>query len=409
MSGIATDVLIVGGGPAGLAAALALRRRGAQVTVADARRPPIDKACGEGIMPDSLRELAALGVELTPEDGAPFCGIRFVNHSSGTRGTGVRGVATAEFPADEGFRTNVGVGLRRQRLQTRLVMAAEEAGVELRWETLVQLKRDGQVIASGCKARYGWLIGADGQSSQVRAWAGLERGAIPTRRFGFRQHFRVKPWSAYVEVHWGRLGQAYVTPVAEDEICVAGMTRHSQVRLSALLEDLPSLRERLAGGNMAQPEALDAERGALTTTRRLRQVAQGRVALVGDASGSADAITGEGMGMGFRHALLLADCIGDWDRGGMARYEREHARILRLPQRMARIMLLMDRREGFRDRAISMLGSKPELFARMLGVHLGLEPLPRFLLSRGLEVAWRLMAARSDDKDRGAQAIPVGF
>ena len=62
-----SDVLIVGGGPAGLAAALALRQRGATVAVADVRTPPIDKACGEGLMPDSLRELALLGVDLTPD------------------------------------------------------------------------------------------------------------------------------------------------------------------------------------------------------------------------------------------------------------------------------------------------------------------------------------------------------
>ena len=59
------DVLIVGGGPAGLATAIALRQKGASVTVADAMTPPIDKACGEGLMPDSLQDLAALSVFLS--------------------------------------------------------------------------------------------------------------------------------------------------------------------------------------------------------------------------------------------------------------------------------------------------------------------------------------------------------
>ena len=49
-----TDVFVIGGGPAGLAAAIAARRRGLDVTVADCSVPPIDKACGEGIMPDGL-------------------------------------------------------------------------------------------------------------------------------------------------------------------------------------------------------------------------------------------------------------------------------------------------------------------------------------------------------------------
>lgn len=409
MSGIVTDALIVGGGPAGLTAALALRKRGVKVTVADVRRPPIDKACGEGIMPDSLRELAALGIELTPRDGAPFQGIRFVNHGGDAGAVRIHAVATAEFPRDERFRTNVGVGLQRRKLHERLVRAAEEAGVELRWQTRVQLMRDWRVIAGGDVARFGWLVGADGQSSQVRKWAGLERGAILTQRFGFRQHFRVRPWSPYVEVHWGRLGQAYVTPVAEDEVCVAGMTRHSRTRLSEVLEDLPSLRERLAGGRAIEPEALDVERGALTTTQRLERVARERVALVGDASGSADAITGEGMGMGFRQALLLADCLGDWEQGGLERYNRLHPEILRLPQTMARIMLLMDRWEGFRDRAISLLSSHPELFARVLGVHLGAERLERFLALKGIEVVWRLAAARANHQSSGHETVPAEF
>ncbi|MFC5862008.1 NAD(P)/FAD-dependent oxidoreductase [Acidicapsa dinghuensis] len=409
LSGITTDVLIIGGGPAGLTAALALRKRGVKVTVADARKPPIDKACGEGIMPDSLRELATLGVDLTPEDGAPFQGIRFVNHGSEPGTMRIRGMATAEFPEDKRFPSNVGVGLHRLRLHEKLVNAAEGAGVELRWQTQAQLKRDGHVIAHGCQAKYGWLIGADGQSSPVRAWADLDRGRILTQRFGFRQHFRVKPWSPYVEVHWGRMGQAYVTPVAENEVCVAVMTRHPRLRLGAILEDLPILRERLAGGLEMPLDALDAERGALTTTRRLRQVARGRVALVGDASGSADAITGEGMGMGFRQGLLLAECIGDWDRGGMARYNQLHPKILQLPQTMARIMLLMDRWEGFRDRAIAVLGEKPGLFARMLGVHLGVEAMPRFLAAKGFEVAWRLASIRTDDDGYGKEALAAKF
>ena len=123
-------------------------------------------------------------------------------------------------------------------------------------------------------------------------------------------------------------------------------------------------------------------------TRRLKQVAVGSIALVGDASGTADAITGEGMGMAFRQALLLAECfeIGDFNR-----YNRLHPAILQLPQTMSRVMLLMDRSEAFRNRALRMLATEPEIFARMLGVHLGSESLARFVVSRGLEVAWRLM------------------
>ena len=59
-----TDVFVIGGGPAGLAAAIAARQRGFRVIVADGMRPPIDKACGEGLMPDGLAALERLGIRV---------------------------------------------------------------------------------------------------------------------------------------------------------------------------------------------------------------------------------------------------------------------------------------------------------------------------------------------------------
>ena len=102
--GMRCDVLVVGGGPAGLAAAIALRQKGIDVLVADALRPPIEKACGEGLMPDAQRDLAALGVRL--EGGAPFDGIAFF--------AGEHSVA-AHFPQ------GLGVGIRRIRLHSLLL------------------------------------------------------------------------------------------------------------------------------------------------------------------------------------------------------------------------------------------------------------------------------------------------
>lgn len=397
MAGTGTDVLIVGGGPAGLAAALALRQRGARVTVADALKPPIDKACGEGLMPDSLDELEQLGVRLTAEDGGVFRGIRFYSHGtagrSGRTGGGMptlESVATARFPSAADGLTDQALGLKRTVLHDRLTDAADEAGVDLRWNTPIQLRGDGCVLVGGEPVRYGCLIGADGQGSQVRRWAGLDSGRVLSRRFGFRQHYRVRPWSEYVEVHWGRSGQAYVTPVAEDEVGVATITRDPHCRVETLLDELPWLRERLAA-SAPIAEKTDRERGALTTTRRLRRVAKGQVALLGDASGSADAITGEGMAMAFRQALLLADCLASSPvPEALERYNREHPAILRLPQTMAQVMLGMDRWPAFRRRAIGALAAEPKLFARMLGVHVGVESPAHFVATRGLDLAWRL-------------------
>jgi 2-polyprenyl-6-methoxyphenol hydroxylase-like FAD-dependent oxidoreductase len=379
------DVLIVGGGPAGLAAALALRQHGASVTVADAMGPSIDKVCGEGLMPDSRRELAQLGVELDASEGAEFHGIRFVD-GVGRRRSGDEPPAfvTAPFPV------GVGIGVRRTILHRRLVERAQESGATIHWRSHVQLQPDSTVRIAGETVRYGWLVGADGQSSQVRRWAGLESGRLMTRRFAFRQHFAIKPWSSYAEVHWGRSCQIYVAPVARDTVCVASMSRNPRLRLAGALAELPWLAAKLRGAK-SEKNALDSERGFVLTTRRLRRVARGRVALVGDASASVDPITGEGMAMGFRQALLLADCLGRSEsESAMARYDRLHPQVLRVPQTMARAMLLMDRFPGLRDRALGAFVAKPVLFDRMLRVHLGAESMARFVALQGLELAWRL-------------------
>jgi hypothetical protein len=81
-----------------------------------------------------------------------------------------------------------------------------------------------------------------------------------------------------------------------------------------------------------------------------------------------------------------------------------HSGILKLPQTMARVMLLMDRSSGFRDRALRMLTAEPAIFARLLGVHLGAESFGRFVAAKGVEVAWRLAVQRPAPATQGALA-----
>jgi menaquinone-9 beta-reductase len=364
-----TDVLVVGGGPAGLAAAIALRKYGADVLLVDALEPPIDKACGEGIMPDSRRDLTRLGVELDPRHGAAFRGIRFCDDCS---------TVSADFPSGRG------IGLRRVALHSALVDHAREAGVRMLWGTRVTFKSRRPAALGGSPVSYRYLIGADGHSSGVRSWAGLERGTLLTRRFGFRAHYRVAPWSPYVEIHWGPQGQAYVTPVSSEEVCVSVMTRFpGSTRSSEVIQSIPALREKLM-----HAEVTTRERGAVVTTHRLRRVVRGNVALIGDASGSADAITGEGMALGFRQALLLARAISN---DNLAPYAAGHAAVLHLPQSMARIMLLMDRWHSLRRKALSVFAQDPLLFEQMLRVHMGEESLPRFILKHAPRLGWRML------------------
>lgn len=379
----ARDAIIVGGGPAGLAAAIALRLRGLDVLVAEALTPAIDKACGEGLMPDSRCELAKLGLELSPAAGVEFDGIHF---SSGRRAA--KESVTAEFPVGRG------IGVRRIELHARMAEHARELGVELAWGARVGLKDGHPVQVNGEPARYRYLIGADGQSSRVRQWAGLGNGNLVSRRFGLRRHYRVAPWSSNVEVHWGVRGQAYVTPVGENEVCIATLTRVPGLTADALLEEMPMLQTKLKAATLSS-----RPRGSLTTTRTLDRVTADGVALIGDASGSADAVTGEGLAIAFRQAVMLADSIS---AGGLERYQAGHGAILKMPQTMARILLTMDRWPLLRHRAMRMLSGNPSIFAGMLGVHVGEESIRHFIQRQGWQVATGLIAPASSTLDHAA-------
>jgi flavin-dependent dehydrogenase len=334
-----TDVLVVGGGPAGLAAAIAARRKGFSVAVVDAAVPPIDKACGEGLMPDALSALAELGVQIPPGIGMPFSGIRFVGDDISVE---------AEFPS------GYGLAVRRMILHQILVDAAAKAGVALHWGTPA-----GQL--SEVTAR--WIIGADGHASRVRKWAGLDRWRRVRERLGFRVHYRVAPWTDRVEVHWHPEFQMYVAAVAADEVMVAVLCRDPEVRVEDALEFFPKLRARL---DDAPP--VTTERGGISATRRLWVVTQGAVALVGDASGSVDAITGEGLGLAFRQGLALADALVV---GNLDMYEVAHRKLARRPTFMADLLLLLDGRPELQYRALHYLARHPQVFRFLLALHVG--------------------------------------
>jgi 2-polyprenyl-6-methoxyphenol hydroxylase-like FAD-dependent oxidoreductase len=350
-----TEVLVIGGGPAGLAAAIAARKRGFDVTVVDGAKPPIDKACGEGLMPDTMTALRELGVTIGPGDGQALRGVCFKDEETSVE---------ADFSGCRGF------GIRRTALHEKMVERAEECGIRLLWNTTVSgLSEDGAHLSDRvCKSK--WVIGADGVHSRVRRWAGLDQNGQQVTRFAQRKHFRVKPWTDCMEIHWGEAAQAYVTPLSNDEICVALISRDPRMRLQDAWQKFPELGLRLM-----HAEASSAERGAATVTRSLRRVYQGRVALTGDASGSVDAITGEGLCLSFHQAIELAEALA---KGNLESYQRAHRQISKRPTTMGRLLLFLDRYPSLRRRAFRGMAAEPELFARLLATHLG-EASPRFL------------------------------
>ncbi len=354
-----TDVCVVGGGPAGLAAAIALRREGFGVTVVDCAAPPIDKACGEGLMPAGVATLHDLGVTIPAGLGKLFKGIRFCDGHS---------TAGADFSCGPGL------GIRRTDLHRLLVQKAAETGVMMIWNAKQARLTSGGISIGAQFIEAPLIVGADGQNSVIRRQAGLNRIQSECRRFAFRKHYRIAPWSDYVEVWWGARRQIYVTPLAEDEVCVAMISRDRSPRLGETLAEFPEIQRRLA-----EAAPTSTEMGAITVSRHLQCVHRGRVALVGDASGSVDAITGEGLELSFKQAVAFAQSLRT---GDPRRYQREHEAIGQRTRAMAALLLRLDRHAAVRRNVLAMLARWPKVFQLLLDVHSG--QVPRCVTALGV-------------------------
>ena len=296
------DVAIVGGGPIGLVASIEARLAGLTVVVIEQRDGTIDKACGEGLMPGALPMLDRLGVD---PDGMPIMGITY---TQGNRSVSHR------------FAGGPGRGVRRTTLHAALSKRADELGVVRVIAKVDSLDQTAdEVRVAGMTARY--LLACDGLHSTVARLVGL---ALPapkrSRRYGIRQHYAMQPWGDTVEIHYGHRAEIYVTPIAANEVGVA-MLGAQHTDFDQAIADIPDLAARLEG-----VPVLSSRRGAGPFRQRTRARTAGRVLLVGDASGYVDAITGEGLRLGFAQALAAVSCVVANDPH---RYEGEWTRITR--------------------------------------------------------------------------------
>jgi flavin-dependent dehydrogenase len=365
-----SDVLVVGAGPAGIATAIAASLKGLRVTVADSRRPPIDKPCGEGLLPEAVKALECFGIILDSKRAFPLSGFRFSDESS---------TATALIAAGPAF------GMRRTALHELLVQRAMEVGVSFMWGAPVLEFRPGSARVGGAFVSCKWLVGADGQNSAVRKWAGLEPRGARHSRFGFRRHYFISPWTDLVDVYWGERCQLFITPTAPEEICVSAFSSDSRVRIDEALDQFPQVLRRLKGARGAAPE-----QGAITALDGARAVVRGRVALVGDASCTVDGIAGQGMSLAFQQAAYLAEALACED---LSRYESAHRRISILPARMTRLLLLMDRSTWLRKKALRLFARKPEIFSRMIGMHTSGWTQESFRARDMLDLSWKVLRA----------------
>ncbi|TDW23699.1 NAD(P)/FAD-dependent oxidoreductase [Kribbella kalugense] len=278
------DLLVAGAGPAGAATAIRAALAGLSVVVVEPRSGPIDKACGEGIAHSAVDYLTRLGVEL---DGRPFHGIRYLDGSR---------------QVDARFTAGPGLGVRRTTLHAALMARLAELNVPVVRDRVGPITQNTtSVTAAGHTAHY--LAAADGLHSPIRRQLNLTAPRTPSSRRGLRQHLRVSPWTDLVEVYWSSLGEAYVTPVADDLVGVAVLTT-ARGTFDSHLEAFPALQRRLRGATPAS-----AVMGAGPLRQRVRARTSGRVLLVGDAAGYVDALTGEGIAVALRTSAELVDCI----------------------------------------------------------------------------------------------------
>ncbi len=338
------DLLIAGAGPAGLATALYAARAGLDVTVVDPRvatenQKPIDKACGEGLMPGAVRALAELGVE---PPGRPFRGIGYV---------------AGDHRAEALFRSGAGLGVRRTDLHTCLLSAVRAAGVPVLPRAVGSVTQDENAVAAAdLTARY--LVAADGLHSPIARSLSLDvpvRGA--RQRWGLRRHYEIQPWSDLVQVHWSERSEAYVTPVGSGLVGVAVLSG-DRAGFDAQLAAFPALVERLTGTEGG------AVRGAGPLRRRTSSRVAGRVLLVGDAAGYVDALTGEGIAVSLACARSLVDCVVT---GRPADYEARWRRDSRRYRALTSSLLWASGRRTIRRAIVPAAQRVPWVFSGAVG------------------------------------------
>ncbi len=400
------EVAVVGGGPAGAATATLLAREGVDVLLVDAQRFPRFKPCGEFMSPQCLPLLDSLGAFDTLRDlGArPVRGMELVSHGLRTRGRFVD-IGRAQAPFEHGW------ALRREVFDSALLDNARAQGVRvLEGWRVRRLLRDGAGRVRGFEARdpdgaareihAEWTVGADGLHSRVASELGVQRDDPALRHMAFTTRYRGAAQHDFAQAHFFHEGYFALAPVDDGLVSVnlvlsmeaferEGLPRDAAYE--AWLRRVPAVREQLAGA-----ERVDPLRGIGPLARRTTQQTFDGAALVGDACGYVDPVTGEGVFFALQGAAMLAPALlgalrtQRGDRSALDSYLDGRAREIAPRARLCRWFVRAMGHPWLAERAFGLLASRPGLADLAVSLTGDYAP-PRELLRASV---WRRALAR---------------
>lgn len=321
------EVAVVGGGPAGAAAAITLARAGRHVVLVDKAVFPRDKCCGDGLTAAALRMLEELGLDPATVPSWHVVDDIVMRSPSGYS-------VTLPLPRGQGLYAAVA---RRADLDAALLDVARAAGAEVldgQACTGAEARADRIVLdVEGLGALHAWyVIGADGMWSPLRKALGAGEAGYLGEWHAFRQYFRNVSTAAGRDLFvWFEPdllpGYAWSFPLPDGRANVGfGIQRGGKVGRVQDMKDLwPELLARPHIAEVLGPDAQpEAPHRAWPIPARVEQVAlsSGRALFVGDAAAATDPLTGEGIAQALLTGIAAAEAI---DAAGPDRPEQAAA------------------------------------------------------------------------------------